>query len=473
MALQTKTLTANGSKGHHKFTLTVDENSTSTSGNTSSLSFSFKLSPLQNGWDWYSYGTRISYSININGQVFSGYISQYDGSSTVTLSSSSLTVTHNDDGNKSINISFSVSDSSGASYTCGNASSSTTMTLTFIPRKSSVSATNANIGSNTTISINRASSSFTHTLKYSFSGLSGTIVSKTSSTSVSWTVPTTFYTKIPNAKSGTCTITCETYSGNTLIGSSTCTFTASVVNSNPNFSSSQITYLDSNTTITNITGNNQHIVRNLSNLKVTFTSATGKNSATISKYEVTFNGSTKTLTSAGTIDYGAVNLSQNTSISIKVTDSRGNSTTVSKTITILDWVLPSAVLTYGRVNNYEDETKLKVQVSISSVNGKNSIQSIQYRYKKTTDTSYSSYANLSNNTETTLSLDKLYAWDFQVVIKDKFGTKTYNFVLAKGIPIMFIDIDLKSVGVNCFPTSESSFAVNGSEFLEYEIVDEW
>ena len=473
MALQTKTLTANGSKGHHKFTLTVDENSTSTSKNTSSLSFSFKLSPLQNGWDWYSYGTRISYSININGQVFSGYISQYDGSSTVTLASSSLNVTHNDDGNKTINISFNVSDSSGANYTCGNASSSTNMILTFIPRKSSVSATNANIGSKTTISISRASSSFTHTLKYSFSGLSGTIVSKTSSTSVSWTVPTSFYAKIPNAKSGTCTITCETYSGNTLIGSSTCTFTASVVNSNPTFSSSQITYLDSNTTITNITGNNQHIVRNLSNLKVTFTSATGKNSATISKYEVTFNGSTKTLTSAGTIDYGTVNLSQNTSISIKVTDSRGNTTTVSKTITILDWVLPSAVLTYGRVNNYEDETKLKVQVSISSVNGKNSIQSIQYRYKKTTDTSYSSYANLSNNTETTLLLDKLYAWDFQVVIKDKFGTKTYNFVLAKGIPIMFIDINLKSVGVNCFPTSESSFAVNGSEFLEYEIVDEW
>ncbi len=473
MALQTKTLTANGSKGHHKFTLTVDENSTSTSGNTSSLSFSFKLSPLQNGWDWYSYGTRISYSININGQVFSGYISQYDGSSTVTLASSSLNVTHNDDGNKTINISFNVSDSSGANYTCGNASSSTNMILTFIPRKSSVSATNANIGSKTTISISRASSSFTHTLKYSFSGLSGTIVSKTSSTSVSWTVPTSFYAKIPNAKSGTCTITCETYSGNTLIGSSTCTFTVSVVNSNPTFSSSQITYLDSNTTITNITGNNQHIVRNLSNLRVTFTSATGKNSATISKYEVTFNGSTKTLTSAGTIDYGTVNLSQNTSISIKVTDSRGNTTTVSKTITILDWVLPSAVLTYGRVNNYEDETKLKVQVSISSVNGKNSIQSIQYRYKKTTDTSYSSYANLSNNTETTLLLDKLYAWDFQVVIKDKFGTKTYNFVLAKGIPIMFIDINLKSVGVNCFPTSESSFAVNGSEFLEYEIVDEW
>ena len=72
------------------------------------------------------------------------------------------------------------------------------MTLTTIPRASSVTCADGNIGSSTTININRASSNFTHTLKYSFGTLSGTIVTKTSETSIGWTIPTSFYAQIPN-----------------------------------------------------------------------------------------------------------------------------------------------------------------------------------------------------------------------------------------------------------------------------------
>ena len=67
-----------------------------------------------------------------------------------------------------------------------------------------------------------------------------------------------------------------------------------------------VSYEDTNTTITAITENNQHIVRNLSNLKVTVSSAIAKNSASISKYEITFNNVTKTLTTAGTVDFGTI-----------------------------------------------------------------------------------------------------------------------------------------------------------------------
>jgi hypothetical protein len=47
-------------------------------------------------------------------------------------------------------------------------------------------------------------------------------------TSKTWTVPYSLANAIPNAKSGTCTITCQTYSGSTLIGTKTVTFTATV-----------------------------------------------------------------------------------------------------------------------------------------------------------------------------------------------------------------------------------------------------
>lgn len=124
-----KTLTANGSKGHHKFSLRVSEDTTS--GNSSFLSYSFTIAPIQTGWDWYSFGSQISYSVVINGTTYSGTIPSYNGSSTVTLkSNSNIEIPHNSDGTKTINLSFSVADSTGQNYTCGNASASGTMTLT-------------------------------------------------------------------------------------------------------------------------------------------------------------------------------------------------------------------------------------------------------------------------------------------------------------------------------------------------------
>ena len=122
-----KTLTANGSKGHHKFTLTVNESSTS--GNSSFMSYSFTIAPIQSGWDWY--GFNIPYSITIGSNTYTGSISSYNGSSTVTLKSgSNIEIAHDTDGTKTINVSFTVTDNTGQSYTCGNASASGSMTLT-------------------------------------------------------------------------------------------------------------------------------------------------------------------------------------------------------------------------------------------------------------------------------------------------------------------------------------------------------
>jgi len=128
MALS-KTLTANGSKGHHKFTLTVVESSTS--GNSSFLSYTFQLAPITSGYDWANWSNKISYSITIGSNSYTGTIPSYNGSSTVTLKSgSNIEIAHDSDGTKTINVAFSVSDTTGQSYTCGNASSSSTFTLT-------------------------------------------------------------------------------------------------------------------------------------------------------------------------------------------------------------------------------------------------------------------------------------------------------------------------------------------------------
>lgn len=138
----TKTISANGSKGHHKFTLTVTEGTITSDNvvnNVSPVSFSFKISAIQTGWgwDWSGNPTKISYSITIGNNTYTGTIGTYDGSSTVTLKSgNNILIPHNGDGTKTITISFSVSDTTGVNYTCGNASSSSSITLTTIPRAS-------------------------------------------------------------------------------------------------------------------------------------------------------------------------------------------------------------------------------------------------------------------------------------------------------------------------------------------------
>lgn len=419
---------------------------------------------------------RTDNTTSIDGQsgTYSSPAISGSGSGTTHLGTVTKTVSHNADGTKSLTISSTYNiraTISGTYYASISASAS--ITLNTIPRTSSVSGGTGDIGGTSTITINRASSSFTHNLYYAFGNIGKTRIASSVGASYTWTLPTAMYAQIPNANSGVGTIYCETIYNGSVIGTSTCSFTARVTNSNPTFSASNITYQDSNSTIVGITGNNQHIVRNQSNLKVTFTGATAKNSASISKYEVTFNGATQTKTSASTIDYGKVNLSANASVTIKVTDSRGNTASASKTITILDWVLPTAEISLKRLNNYENTTYLKVIGSISSVNSKNSIQSIKYNYKKASDSSYSAQISINNNQQYTLTFDKLYAWNLQIEIKDKFGTTTYNVTLPKGMPVMFIDSKKISVGINCFPVNNNSLEVNGVEFLEYDVISTW
>lgn len=135
-------ISSNGSKGHHKFTLTVTNKleDTSIKDNASTVSFSFGISSLGGGYNWELWGANISYVVTINGTKYTGSIANYDGYSDVTLKSGSLTVGHNTDGNKTISFSFSVTDTSGQTYTCGNASASGTMALETIPRYLSITS---------------------------------------------------------------------------------------------------------------------------------------------------------------------------------------------------------------------------------------------------------------------------------------------------------------------------------------------
>ena len=88
------------------------------------------------------------------------------------------------------------------------------------------SASSVTMGSSVTITTNRVSSSLTHDLTYSFGDSTGTIASGVGA-SYAWTVPD-LVSKIPGKNSGTCTITCSTKSGTTVIGTKTLSITINV-----------------------------------------------------------------------------------------------------------------------------------------------------------------------------------------------------------------------------------------------------
>ena len=210
--------------GHYK--LRVDwSQSKNVSANTSTVTCKLYL---VNDWSLNISG-RSDNTCTIDGsaQTFSSPAISTTG--THLLGTVSRTVNHASDGSKSLAISavFQIRATLSGTY-YGTITASANITLDSIPRASSVSAANMTMGSAGTISISRASSAFTHTLTYSFGNTSGTIATKTTATSVSWTPALSLASQIPNATSGTCTITCTTYNGNTNIGSKTCTLTLSV-----------------------------------------------------------------------------------------------------------------------------------------------------------------------------------------------------------------------------------------------------
>lgn len=382
-----------------------------------------------------------------------------------TILTGQTTIYHNDDGTKTGNASaycyngyWSISESFSGSFELP------TIARASIPSISPSST--FNIGDTITIKTNRKSSLFTHTMSLTLGSYTyqlGTNITDSVTLDTS-TIANNLYQQITTAPQGTGTITCITYNGTTQIGTKTSSFTAKVTNSNPTFSAS---YQDTNSTTTTITNNNQQIIRNNSTLRISVSNASAKNYATLSSLSAIIEGTTYTGSlsgTSGTINIGTLNFSSNVVAQVILTDSRGISTTTNVTITMLDWDLPTAIISLGRQNNFYSATDIKVDADYSSLDNKNTI-TIKVRTKKTTASTYGSYTTLSDNVTSTLTLDNNYAWDVQVLVQDKIGSTTYNLSIGRGIPIVFFDRIKRSMGIDCFPNDDTSLEINGINVL--------
>lgn len=271
---------------------------------------------------------------------------------------------------------------------------------------------------------------------------------------------TTVLAAMASIKSFSGTFTLTTYSGSTQIGnasSKTATVQTTATNSSPTFTA--FTYSDTNATTAGVTGNNQILIAGISTLQIIATAATAKNGASISSYSVIAGERTAASVNT-TLNVGTIDATGTVPVSVTAVDTRGYTTTVTKNITVVEYErIDITTSTMRRVNEVENITKIVIsgslsEVIISSVN-KNAFSFMRYRYKITSESSYSAWVSLSPTTTDTsfsytnnefISLNADYSYYVQVQVGDLLTTDTVTVTIPQGTPLL--SFRKKKVGIN-------------------------
>ena len=263
-----------------------------------------------------------------------------------TLASGSSTISHNADGTKTFALSCTFNPNNELHKTMTVRAN---VSLTTIPRSSSVRVSAGVIGSSVTINISRQNSSFKHTVRYAWAGKSGTIASNVD-TSATWSIPVDFANDIPNSASGTGTIFVDTYSGSTKTGTQSTTFTASVPgNVKPTFSG--VTLSDLNGAAQNLISNSDTFIQVISNIKVAFNGAKGTYGSTITGYRAEIVGKNQATSSNGG-SLGIMNYHGTIKIRASVSDSRGRwSDAREVSVTVLEYFAPALSFSIARTGS--------------------------------------------------------------------------------------------------------------------------
>lgn len=430
----TKTISGSGSRGYSAY-LYLTETGTDVATNKSTISYSlvlysgnYSFSQYELGWSVYVNGTRVAY------QNYSNHQDSISANSSKTLASGTTTVTHEDDGSKTISVSAYV-DCVYGSYGPGDIDlGSSTWSLTAIPRASSLSVSNGTLGTSQNITITPAVASYTHTLTYSCGSTSGTIASgisgSTSGFTQAWTPPLSLASQNTTGTSISVTVRCETFYNSASVGSKSVTVTMAMPASiKPSVS---MTLSDAMGYFSTYGA----YIQNKSKLGVVV-NATASYGSAISSYSVKI-GTRLTYTS-GNFTSDVLPESGSISVVATVTDKRGRSNSATTNITVAQYSAPSITDigiyrsnssgTASATGTYATVT-FKASVSPIAVSGTNkNTAAYTLRSKLSTASSYgsttlSAYANNFNvtNGKTTFSAAAANAYDAYITIADKFGT---------------------------------------------------
>ena len=272
----------------------------------------------------------------------------------------------------------------------------------------------------------------------------------------------TILVAMASVKSFSATYELTTKSGSTQIGTvstKTATIQTTAANSSPTFTG--FTYQDINSSATEVTGDNQVLIQSISSLQIVANAATAKNGATISSYSVVAGNSTASSVST-TITIGKINNSGTVPVVVTAIDSRGYTTSVTVNITVLAYEgISINSCSMRRINEVEDTTQAAISgkitpVTVSGTN-KNSLTYLRYRYRKTSESAYSPYVNITSScteddnnfkfsADEFISIDADYSYYVEFKVDDKLTYDTVVITIPQGTPLL--SFRRKKVGVN-------------------------
>lgn len=326
----------NGETGKNGFKLRLDYEVTkqSTADNKSTVHMVLYLYANTTG----SYNQDGDAYWSINGKK-TYYTFSYTSPAWYVLGERTEEISHNNDGTKTVTLSGVWCSAISGGWAPYSLSVSGEVTLPTIPRATTPGIGGVTMGETAHISLPRASSGFTHTLRYVFGGAAETIATGVA-TGYDWLVPESLAAQIPNTASGKGTLTCETYSGSTLIGTKSVTFTASVPGSmKPAVLSgwAAVTYDNSGTAAENMAA----WVQGYSKAKATFdgSKVTCRQGAGVSKFSITYLGKT---TAGNPCRTETISVTGAT-VRCTVTDSRGLTAWEDFNIALLEYAPPALV----------------------------------------------------------------------------------------------------------------------------------
>lgn len=387
-----------------------------------------------------------TWTVSVNGAGGSGSVSaSVAPGGQVKLASGETTAAHDADGTKSIRCDAVIGGKETVQL------GARTFALTAIPRASSMTVAGSTLGSPVTFSISAASSAFAHSITWAFGNQTSTCLNLAGAGSHSWTPPLSLASEIPNAASGTMTFTLYTFTGtNTGVCVGTKTYQVSLglpPSVRPGQSEAgwaAISYDNSGTLAAGIGA----AVQGYSKAVVTFDNSkvTYPYGASLQSFSITYNGSTRTRTSAGALSTAVITASGTVQVTVKVTDSRGRSMTETRSLTVWPYARPSLsevsifrATESGEASEAGSMLCFRATAAVSSIKPGdtelNPTATFVGRYRPAAGTAWTETPTLVSGAATVYAagLDLTVTYQAMIVLTDTMGNSTaYTVTLPTG-----------------------------------------
>lgn len=285
----------------------------------------------------------------------------------------------------------------------------------------SLSAATVEMGKSVTINTPAVNSTYRHNIWAAF-GNAGVVIAERVVSSTTWTPDVNLASQISNATSGVATIYCDTFDANgTQLGTKTISITLTVPGSVVPSAGTLSAALAEDTSGTGL------YVKGMGKAKLTLSGASGAYGSSITSYTITGGGWTAT---NGALTTGTLASAGNITFTATVTDSRGRKASTTRTISVIDYVKPGvAACDVYRCDADGNRKKagtyfaVEINASYSAITG--NTLSITARYKKQSESSYGTAANVTNNGKTVLGGGNIGAsttYDVLVTVADKYNS---------------------------------------------------